>query len=116
MFFSRNKSVQIILFPVKSPGINQTGTLKHRDNGILYICIFIISIIQFVQVLVFSATLNNISAISWPTLILYICIFIISIIQFVQVLVFSATLNNISAISWLLILLVEKSGIPGENH
>ena len=81
MFFSRNKSVQIILFPVKSPGINQTGTLKHRDNGILYICIFIISIIQFVQVLVFSATLNN-----------------------------------ISAISWLLILLVEKSGIPGENH
>ena len=35
MFFSRNKSVQIILFPVKSLGINQTGTLKHRDNGIL---------------------------------------------------------------------------------
>ena len=66
MFFSRNKSVQIILFPVKSLGINQTGTLKHRDNaGVLYICIFIISIIQFVQVLVLSATLNNISAISW---------------------------------------------------
>jgi hypothetical protein len=81
MFFSRNKSVQIILFPVKSLGINQTGTLKHRDNGILYICIFIISIIQFVQVLVFSATLNN-----------------------------------ISAISWLLVLLVEKTGVPGENH
>jgi hypothetical protein len=66
MFFSRNKSVQIILFPVKSLGINQIGTLKHRDNaGVLYICIFIISIIQFVQVLVLSATLNNISAISW---------------------------------------------------
>jgi hypothetical protein len=65
MFFSRNKSVQIILFPVKSLGINQTVTLKHRDNGILYICIFIISIIQFVQVLVLSATLNNISAILW---------------------------------------------------
>jgi hypothetical protein len=28
MFFFRNKSVQIILFPVKSLGINQTGTLK----------------------------------------------------------------------------------------
>jgi hypothetical protein len=82
MFFSRNKSVQIILFPVKSLGINQTGTLKHGDNaGILYICIFIISIIQFVQVLVLSAILNN-----------------------------------ISAISWLLVLLVEKTGVPGENH
>jgi hypothetical protein len=80
--FFRNKSVQIILFPVKSLGINQTGTLKHRDNaGILYICIFIISIIQFVQVLVLSATLNN-----------------------------------ISAISWLLVSLVEKTGVPGENH
>jgi hypothetical protein len=81
MFFSRNKSVQIILFPVKSLGINQTDTLKHRNNGILYICIFIISIIQFVQVLVLSATLNN-----------------------------------ISAILWLLVLLVEKTGVPGENH
>jgi hypothetical protein len=82
MFFSRNKSLQIILFPVKSPGINQAGTLKHRDTaGILYICIFIISIIQFVQVLVLSATLNN-----------------------------------ISAISWLLVLLVEKTAVPGENH
>jgi hypothetical protein len=28
----------------------------------------------------------------------------------------SATLNNISAISWLLVLLVEKTGVPGENH
>jgi hypothetical protein len=46
---------------------------------------------------------------------IYICIFIISIIQFVQVLVLSATLNNISAISWLLVLLVEKTGVPGEK-
>ena len=30
--------------------------------------------------------------------------------------VFNATFNNISAISWLLDLLVEKIGVPGENH
>jgi hypothetical protein len=30
--------------------------------------------------------------------------------------VFNATLNNISAISWRLVLLVEETGVPGENH
>ena len=30
--------------------------------------------------------------------------------------VFNATLNNISVISWLSVLLVEKTGLPGENH
>ena len=30
--------------------------------------------------------------------------------------VFNATFNNISAISWWLILLVEETGVPGENH
>jgi len=30
--------------------------------------------------------------------------------------VFNATFNNISAISWRLILLVEETGVPGENH
>jgi len=30
--------------------------------------------------------------------------------------VFNATFNTISAISWRLILLVEKTGVPGENH
>ena len=34
----------------------------------------------------------------------------------VMVMVFSATFNNISAISWRSILLVEKTGEPGENH
>ena len=29
--------------------------------------------------------------------------------------VFSATFNNISVISWRSVLLVEKSGVPGEN-
>jgi len=33
-----------------------------------------------------------------------------------MVMVFSATFNNISAISWRSILLVEKTGVPGENH
>ena len=30
--------------------------------------------------------------------------------------VFNATLNNISAISWWSVLLVEETGVPGENH
>ena len=30
--------------------------------------------------------------------------------------VFNATFNNISVISWQLVLLVEVTGIPGENH
>jgi hypothetical protein len=34
----------------------------------------------------------------------------------VKVMVFSATFNNNSAISWLSILLVEETGLPGENH
>ena len=30
--------------------------------------------------------------------------------------VFNATFNNISVISWQSVLLVEKIGVPGENH
>ena len=30
--------------------------------------------------------------------------------------VFNATFNNISVISWLSVLLVEETGLPGENH
>ena len=30
--------------------------------------------------------------------------------------VFNATLNNISVISWQQVLLVEETGVPGENH
>jgi len=29
---------------------------------------------------------------------------------------FNATFNNISAILWRSVLLVEETGIPGENH
>jgi hypothetical protein len=29
---------------------------------------------------------------------------------------FTATFNNISAISWQSVLLVEETGVPGENH
>jgi hypothetical protein len=28
----------------------------------------------------------------------------------------NATFNNISVISWLPVLLVEETGVPGENH
>jgi hypothetical protein len=30
--------------------------------------------------------------------------------------VFNATFNNISAVSWQSVLLVEETGVPGENH
>jgi hypothetical protein len=30
--------------------------------------------------------------------------------------VFNATFNNISVISWWSVLLVEETGVPGENH
>jgi hypothetical protein len=30
--------------------------------------------------------------------------------------VFNATINNISVISWRSVLLVEETGVPGENH
>jgi len=32
------------------------------------------------------------------------------------VMVFNATFNNISVISWQSVLLVEETGVPGENH
>ena len=34
----------------------------------------------------------------------------------VRVMLLNATLNNISVISWRLVLLVEETGVPGENH
>ena len=34
----------------------------------------------------------------------------------VRVMLLNATFNNISVISWQSILLVEKTGVPGENH
>ena len=30
--------------------------------------------------------------------------------------VLNATLNNISVISWHSVLLIEETGVPGENH
>jgi hypothetical protein len=30
--------------------------------------------------------------------------------------VFNPTLNNIAAISWRSVLMVEETGVPGENH
>ena len=34
----------------------------------------------------------------------------------VRVMVFNATFNNISVISWWSVVLVEETGVPGENH
>jgi hypothetical protein len=33
-----------------------------------------------------------------------------------RVMVFNATINNISVISWRSVLLLEGTGVPGENH
>ena len=34
----------------------------------------------------------------------------------VRIMVFNTTYNNISIISWQSVLLVEKTGVPGEHH
>ena len=34
----------------------------------------------------------------------------------VRFMVLNATFNNISVISWRSVLLVEETGVPGENH
>jgi hypothetical protein len=34
----------------------------------------------------------------------------------VRIVVFNATFNNISVISWQSVLLVEETGVPGDNH
>jgi hypothetical protein len=34
----------------------------------------------------------------------------------VRIMVFNITFNNISVISWLAVLLMEETGVPGENH
>ena len=36
--------------------------------------------------------------------------------KMVMAMVFNAIFNNISARSWLSVLLVEETGVPGENH
>jgi len=30
--------------------------------------------------------------------------------------VFNVTFNNISVLSWMAVLLVDETGVPGENH
>jgi uncharacterized membrane protein len=38
------------------------------------------------------------------------------IFKMVWFVVFNATFNNISVLSWWSVLLVEETGVPGENH
>ena len=37
-------------------------------------------------------------------------------LSFFSFMVFNATFNNIPVISWQSVLLVEETGVPGENH
>ena len=41
---------------------------------------------------------------------------VIKLIYWVRVMVFNATFNNISVILWRSVLLVEETGVPGENN
>ena len=45
-----------------------------------------------------------------------ICILEIMVYRGVRVKVFNTTFNNILVISWHSVLLVEETGVPGENH
>jgi len=38
------------------------------------------------------------------------------LVALVRFMVLNATLNNISVISWWLVLLMDETGVPGENH
>jgi hypothetical protein len=42
--------------------------------------------------------------------------FLWALVCMAMVIVFNATFNNISVISWRSLLLVEETGVPGENH
>ena len=46
----------------------------------------------------------------------YIFFYVIKTLNRVRVMVFNTTFNNISVISWWTVLLVEETGVPGENH
>jgi hypothetical protein len=51
-----------------------------------------------------------------PTQISSLVFFFLTIDGLVWFLVFNATFSNISAISWRPVLVVEKAGVPRENH
>jgi hypothetical protein len=48
---------------------------------------------------------------------MYICTYNVTYsFGLVWIMVFNATFNNISAISWRSVLLVDETGVPGENN
>jgi len=49
-------------------------------------------------------------------MIMFHVIFLLFKFQGVRVMMFHVTFNNISVISWRSVLLVEETGVPGENH
>ena len=65
-----------------------------------FLCLFVLFV--FFLCFVFSVFSNNYSSLSQGV--------------WVTVMVFNATFSNISAISWRSVLLVEETGVPGENH
>jgi hypothetical protein len=63
--------------------------------------------------------MNGQVACSWAILFLfwqYTLYLVTLVILRVRVMVFNTTLNNISAITCWLVLLVDETGVPGENH
>ena len=49
-------------------------------------------------------------------IIAYRSLYVLSYDLYLWVMVFNATFNNISVIFWRSVLLVEETGVPGENH
>jgi hypothetical protein len=50
---------------------------------------------------------------SFVNIVFLIHVWLVGLVWFM---VFNATFNNISVISWQSVLLVDETGVPGENH
>ena len=70
--------------------------------------------LQF-QITMIWAPLNLIRRIIWQN-VFYAQHYCSSTVYWVRVIVFNAMINNISVISWWSGLLVEETGVPGNNH
>ena len=64
---------------------------------------------------IFFSVLQKTISISWLSTINNVSNFIV-FREFSRAMLFNATFNNISAILWRSVLLVEKTGVYGENH
>ena len=76
------------------------------------------SLQNFMFILCWSKSTMSIFCIlfDFQTTLLFFIFYLFFVCLFVWLVVFNATINNISVISWRSVLLVEETGVPGENH